>query len=243
GENRDPGDALNQELLSYGNDKPAHIIGVIDDERQSSILAQSKPEIEVCIPQITPKTGFYRVAEGLAMNLVVRTQREPSLMIAELRRVFRDVSPELAGSSFTTMDQVVDASYGDRRMASQLLQLFAGSALLLCIVGLYGSLAYLVTQRTRELGVRLALGAQRHHLMWQVMGRAVLILALGSAIGIAISLGATRMISNMIYGVRPYDAVTLTGATLILMTTGFLASYIPARRAANVDPMQALRAE
>ena len=177
------------------------------------------------------------------MNLAIRTQQDPSRMIPELRKVFRNVSPELAGSSFTTMDQVVDDSYGDRRVASHLLQMFAGSALLLCVVGLYGVLAYAVTQRTRELGVRLALGAQKRQLIWLVMRRAVVILVLGAAVGMAISLAATRIIVNMIYGVRPFDAITLIGATVLLVATGLLASYIPARRAAHVDPLQALRTE
>jgi len=242
GDNRDPGYAINQELLSY-DDKPAHIVGVIDDERQSSIFETSKPEVDVCIPQITPNTGFYRASEGLAMNLAIRTGSEAAVIIPELRRVFRSVSPELEGSSFITMDQVVDDSYGDRRLASHLLELFAGSALLLCVVGLYGILTYVVTQRTRELGVRLALGAQKRQLIWLVMRRAVVILAAGSAVGLALSFAATQIISNMIYGVRSYDAITLSAATGLLVVTGLLASYVPARRAANVDPMQILRAE
>jgi len=243
GDNRDPGYAINQELMSYGSDKLAHIIGVIDDERQSSVLDPSKPEVDVCIPQITPNTSFYRVAEGLAMNLAIRTESEPALVMAELRRVFRSVSPELEGSSFITMDQVVDDSYGDRRVAAHLLEFFAGLALLLCLVGLYGILTYVLTQRTRELGVRLALGAQKRQLVWLVMRRAVVILAAGSAIGLALSLSTTRIMSNLTYGVSPFDAMTLTTATLLLVATGLLASYIPARRAANVDPMQALRRE
>ena len=243
GDNRDPGYAINQELMSYGDDKLAHIIGVIDDERQSSILEQSKPEVDVCIPLITPNTSFYRVSEGLAMNLAIRTESDPAIIIPELRKVFLSVSPELAGSSFITMDQVVDDSYGDRRLASHLLELFAGSALLLCVVGLYGILTYVVTQRTRELGVRLALGAQKRQLIWLVMRRAVVILIFGSAIGLALSLAATRTISSLMYGVRSYDAVTLSAATMLLVATGLLASYLPARRAANVDPMQILRAE
>src|SRR5439155_19255460 len=89
GENQDPGVAIGQELMSYGNDKLAHIIGVLDDERQTSVLEQSKPEIDVCIPQITPDSMFYGVAEGLAMNLAIRTTRRPSEIIPELRNVFR----------------------------------------------------------------------------------------------------------------------------------------------------------
>lgn len=156
-----------QELLSYGNEKPAHIIGLLDDERQASVVEQSQPEIEVCIPQITPDSGFYRVAEGLAMNLAVRTERSPGSFVPELREVLRSASPELAGTTFTTMAQVLDDSYGDQRITARLLQIFAGSALLLCITGLYSLLAYLVTQRTQELGIRFALGAQRQQVIWR----------------------------------------------------------------------------
>jgi len=93
GDNREPGKIVGQELLSYGNEKPAHIIGVLDDERQASVVEQSQPEIEVCIPQITPDSGFYRVAEGLAMNLAVRTERSPGSFVPELREVPSQCQP------------------------------------------------------------------------------------------------------------------------------------------------------
>jgi ABC-type antimicrobial peptide transport system permease subunit len=177
------------------------------------------------------------------MNLVIRTRAQPALVIPELRKVFRSITPELTGSSFMTMEQVVDDSYGDRTMASHLLQLFAGLALLLCVVGLYGILAFIVTQRTQELGVRLALGAEKWHLIWLVMRRAALILALGSSIGLALSFGLARVMSSLTYGVGTNDAITLTAATVLLLMAGLLASYIPARRAANVNPIEALRVE
>jgi predicted permease len=243
GDHRDPAEALGKELLSYDNDKLAHIVGVIDDEHQESVLQPSQPEVEVCIPQITPASGFYRVTEGLAMNLAVRTERTPDSIVPELRQIFRTATPELAGSTFTTMDQVVDDSYGDRRIASRLLQFFGGSALLLSVVGLYGLLAYLVTQRTHEMGVRLALGAQKQNLIWLVMRQAVFILIVGSAAGLIVSLLATRLMSNMLFGVKPYDPLSLLAASLLLAVTGLLAAFIPARRAANVNPIQALRAE
>jgi predicted permease len=243
GDNREPGKIVGQELLSYGNEKPAHIIGVLDDERQASVVAQSQPEIEVCIPQITPDSGFYRVAEGLAMNLAVRTERSPGSFVPELREVLRSASPELAGTTFTTMDQVVDDSYGDQRITARLLQIFAGSALLLCVTGLYSLLAYLVTQRTQELGIRFALGAQRQQVIWLVMRQAGWILLVGSVIGLMVSFFAGRMLANLLFGVKASDVLTLTGANMLLMATGLGAAYIPARRAASVDPMQALRTE
>ena len=243
GDDRDPGKILGEKLLSYGGEKPAEIVGVLDDERQASVAGQSQPEIEVCIPQITPDSGFYRVAEGLAMNLAVRTERSPSSFVPELREVLRSSSPELAGSTFTTMDQVVEDSFGDQRMAARLLQIFGGSALLLCVAGLYGLLAYLVTQRTQELGVRLALGAQREQVIWLVMRQAWWILLTGSVIGLTVSFLSSRMLASFLYGVKTHDALTLGAASLLLLGIGLAAAYVPARRAARMDPMQALRTE
>ena len=243
GDDRDPGKILGEKLLSYGGEKPAEIVGVLDDERQESVAEQSQPEIEVCISQITPDSGFYRVAEGLAMNLAVRTEQSPSSFVPELREVLRSNSPELAGSTFTTMDQVVDDSYGDQRTAARLLQFFGGSALLLCVAGLYGLLTYVVTQRTQELGVRLALGAQRGQMIWLVMQQAGWILLTGSAIGVVVSFFSTRMLAGFLYGVQAHDTLTLSAAILLLLGTGLAAAYLPARRAASVDPMQALRTE
>jgi ABC-type lipoprotein release transport system permease subunit len=218
-------------------------VGVLDDERQASVAEPSQPEIEVCIPQITPASGFYRMAEGLAMNLAIRTEREPASLIPEVREVLRRAAPELAGSTFTTMNQVVADSYGDQQVAALLLQIFAGSALLLCVAGIYGLLAYLVTQRTQELGVRLALGAQREQVIWLVMRQAAWILSAGSALGLAVSFISTRMLASFLYGVQAHDTLTLTAASLLLLGAGLAAAYVPARRAASVDPMQALRVE
>ena len=243
GDDRDPGKILGEKLLSYGDQKSAEIVGVLDDERQASVAEQSQPEIEVCIPQITPDSGFYRVAEGLAMNLAVRTERSPVSFVPELREVLSNTSPELAGSTFTTMDQVVVESYGDQRTAARLLQIFGGGALLLCVAGLYSLLAYLVTQRTQELGVRLALGAQREQVIWLVMRQAWWILLTGSVIGLTVSFLSSRMLASFLYGVETYDALTLCAASLLLLGIGLAAAYVPARRAARLDPMQALRAE
>jgi len=243
GKDHDMDKVVGQELLSYDEDKLAQIVGVVDDERQSSVTEPSLPEIEVCIPQITPKTGFYRAAEGLAMNLAIRTERNPRSFIPELREVLRGTSPELAGSSFTTMDQVVEDSFGNQRMAARLLQIFAGAALLLCVAGLYGLLAYLVSQRTQELGVRIALGAQRGQVIWLVMRQAGWILLAGAATGLAVSFFLKRVLASFLYGVEPHDTMTLGAASLLLLGTGLAAAYIPARRAASVNPMEALRTE
>lgn len=243
GDGRDPSKILGERLLSYSRGKPAEIVGVIDDERQASVSSPSQPEIDVCIPQITPATGFYRVAEGMAMNLAVRTEMNPDVIIPQLRDVLRSTSPELAGSRFTTMNKVVDDSLGNQRIAALLLQAFAGSALLLCLAGLYGSLAYLVTQRTQEVAIRLALGAARQQVIWLVLQQAGWILLAGVSGGLALALASTRMLASFLYGVKTYDALTLTAAMLLILGTGLAAAYVPAGRAASVDPMRALRVE
>jgi hypothetical protein len=157
GEDGDPGKILETPLLGLGKDRQSVVVGVLDDERQVSVAEPSQPEIEVCLPQITPSSGFYQPV-GMAMDLAVRTERDPAAMTPELRRLMRQASPELANSTFTTMDQIVEDSYGSQRLASRLLEIFGGTAFILCIAGIYGLLAYLVTQRTRELGIRIALG-------------------------------------------------------------------------------------
>jgi predicted permease len=243
GQDEDPSKILGEHPLSYARGKPAEIIGVMADERQASVAEPSQPEIDVCLPQITPNSGFYQVAEGLAMQLAVRTEKDPSLFIPELRKVLRESSPELAASTFTTMNQIVADSYGDQRTAARVLQVFAGSALVLCIAGLYGLLTYLVVQRTHEIGIRMALGAERSDVMSLVMREAGWMLLAGSVIGLLLSDIGVRLVTRFIYGVEPYDAVTIVMAIAILAVSGLCAAYLPARRAAKVDPMVALRYE
>ncbi len=243
GEDGDPGKILGETLLNYSKDRRAVVVGVLDDERQVSIAEQSQPEIEVCLPQIRPDSLFYNPAEGMAMDLAVRTDRSPAAMIPQLRELMRRASPELAGSNFTTMDQVVEDSYGSQQLAAMLLEIFGGAALLLCVAGIYGLLAYLVTQRTRELGLRIALGAQRGDVMWLVLRQAGWMLLAGSVAGLILAYLSSLLLRTFLYGVKPHDPWTMSAVTLLLLGGGLMSAYFPARRAAGIDPMQALRSE
>jgi ABC-type antimicrobial peptide transport system permease subunit len=239
----DPSAILGAKLLSLKKNVPARVIGVLDDERQKAVADPAVPEVEFTIPQITPESGFYSALEGIAMDLAVRTDRPTAEMVPELKTVLRQASPEFQGATITTMDQIVEDSFGSQRLAAYLLGIFGGAALLLCIAGLYGLLAYIVTQRTRELGVRVALGASRGNLLWLVMRQAGAMVIVGLVLGSGLALASGRFVRGFLFGVGAHDGLTLTAAAALLFMTGLAAAYLPARRAAAVDPMEALRAE
>lgn len=238
----DPASLLGGQLLNLRKNAPAVIVGIVDDERQTKIGEPSQPEVELCLPQLSPESGIYQSAT-IAMDLAVRTERSPELMIPDLRSILRGANPELANATFDTMDQVVEDSFGSQRLAAHLLQIFGGVALLLSIAGLYGLLAWVVAQRTREMGVRIALGASRGKLLWLVMRQAGTMLLTGVAAGAALAWLTARFVRSYLYGVNAHDGWTMAAAAGLLCASGLLAAYIPARRAAKVDPMVALRAE
>jgi predicted permease len=237
-----PAAIVGSRFMNIRKNATTTVIGVLDDERQSKIEAPSEPEVEFSLPQLTLESGFYQPST-VAMDLAVRTDRAPDAMIPEIRDLLRQASPEMANATFTTMDQVVEDSFGSQRLAAHLLEAFGGAALLIAIGGLYGLLAWVVTQRTREMGVRVALGAGRGSLLWLVLQQASWMLLAGVAVGTGLAFAAGRLLRGYIYGVSAHDGWTMAAAALLLFLSGMLAAYLPARRAAAVDPMVALRAE
>jgi predicted permease len=237
-----PMSIVGSKFWSFRQDAETHIVGILDDQRQMDITGNSQPEVEVCLCQLVPGDSIYNPST-VAMDLAMRTERPTSEMIPELRAILRQGSPELEGATIKAMDQIVEDSYASQRLAAHLLEIFGGSALLLCMTGLYGLLAYVVTQRTREMGVRIALGAQRGSLMWLVMRQASVMLLAGVAGGTGLALASGRLVRAFLYGVNIRDGWTLTGSAALLVVSGLIAAYLPARRASRVSPMEALRAE
>jgi predicted permease len=243
GDDRDPSAILGESLIGFGKSRRSTVVGVLDDERQVSVAEPSQPEIEVCIPQITPESMFYRAAEGMAMDVAVRTSNEPSQLIPELRDVLRASSPDLAASNFTTMDKVVEESFGSQKLAAELLEIFAASALLLTLSGIYGVLAYFVTQRQRELGIRIALGAQRSHIRGLILRQACWMLGMGLIFGTGFAYLSSRWLKVFLYDVKTNDPWTGAAVAGLMFAGGILAALIPAHRAASVDPVEMIRAE
>jgi putative ABC transport system permease protein len=164
-------------------------------------------------------------------------------MASALRSTVWSIDPQLAVAQIQSMDQVISKSTTPRRFSLFLLAGFASLALVLSAVGIYGVMAYSVVRRVHEMGIRIALGAQRRDVMRLVISQGMLLLVLGMVIGTLGALAMTRALASFLYGVRPTDPVTFVAVVVILAGVAFLACYIPARRATRVDPMIALRYE
>jgi predicted permease len=176
-------------------------------------------------------------------TLIARTSAGPARLAGPLRETVRAVDPSLAVSRIKLMSDLVSASLAPRRFVVTLLGIFASLALLMAVIGLYGVISYSVTQRTQEIGIRMALGAQPSGVLSLVIGQGLQLAGIGAAIGLAASLIFSRLLRNQLYGVSSFDPLTFLITALVLMAAALLATYIPARRATRVDPMDALRHE
>jgi predicted permease len=177
------------------------------------------------------------------MLIVMRTYGDPELLPDALRNEVHKLDPALAVADVQLMDKIVDTSISTPRFAFVLVGLFAGLAIVLAAVGVYGVIAYTVSQRTQEFGLRLALGAQRADLVRLVLGQSARLVVPGAILGMLLTLGLARVLRSLIYGVSPTDPTILSSVALLVLFVALIASYRPARRATKADPMTTLRAE
>jgi putative ABC transport system permease protein len=236
-------DIIGKFSVSLAKGRDVKIVGVMDDFRQAAVNEPAVPEIDFCAPQLKPTDGFYQPTFQAHLELAVRTELAPAAVVPEIRRAMAATNADLESAEFQTMDEIVDDSIGSQLLAAHLLEIFSGSALLVALAGLYGLLTYLVAQRTHELGVRIALGAQRSTILGMMLRQAGWLIALGAAVGVALSYFSTRMLSSFLFGVKPHDVANMLLVTVLLIACGMLAAFLPARKAATVDPMEALRSE
>jgi len=237
------GDAVGKQFRFGRKPVAATVIGVIDDIHQDSLTDASRPEFYLCIPQIARDNPLYVSIVSKYMEIAIRTEIAPGTMIAELRRQIADVNPHLAIGEFSSMSEAVEDSIGAQKLAAGVVSVFGGLALLITLVGLYGLLTYMVEQRTREIGIRMALGAARSAVIRMVMRQALLLMAYGAAAGVCIALWSNRLLHAFLFVVTASDPWTIAVAPLGLVLCGLVAAAIPARRAAGLDPVEALRAE
>jgi ABC-type antimicrobial peptide transport system permease subunit len=211
------------------------VVGIVGNTRQATL--DRAPMTELYLP--------YRQASWAAADfgLVIRTRNEPTAIVTTVRVAIRELDPTQPIYNVKTMREVQSDSISDRRLYMRLLGSFATVALLLAMAGIYGVISYGVTQRTREFGIRLALGSETAVIRRMVVWDGARLALIGLAIGIPGALMTTRLIGSVLYGVARTDPVTYASVAAILVGVGLLASYIPARRAVNVDPIIAMRAE
>lgn len=231
------GDAIGKRLGFFEDDPDKQvwreIVGVVGNVRHKAL------ELEV-----TPEVYFpYKQLPRNFMNLVVRSASDPSSMVPAIRNQVLSVDKDQPVSDIMTMDQRVARSVASSRFVMSLLGAFSMLALGLAAVGIYGVMAYLVTQRTQEIGVRMALGAQKRDVLKLVVGKGMALAVIGIAIGLVASLALTRLMRSLLFEVTPTDWLTFVITSVVLLTVALLACYIPARRATKVDPLVALRYE
>jgi putative ABC transport system permease protein len=206
------------------------IVGIVGNIHHRGLDVDSQPEY------YTPHTQF----PVRAMILAVRSTQEPSSLTSAIRREILSLDPDQPIANVRTLEAVVADSVAPRRLSVVLLGVFAGIALLLAAVGTYGVISYLVVQRTHEIGVRMALGAQRRDVLALVVGHALKLVGIGTLLGLILALFSTRTLSTLLYSVGAFDVATFVLVTLVLAAIALLASYIPALRATRADPMIAL---
>ena len=237
---------LGQQIEVGDEGKPrewATIVGVIEDSHQRTAGESPLPEFDVNLEQLAPADDLYTILATFHADLAVRARVAPNIIEDSIRHDVHALEPEIAIQDLEPMQQVVDDSLGDQTLAARLLAIFALAALLIAVAGIYGLLAYSVSQRTRELGVRLALGAQRGDIVWLILRHALVLLAVGVAAGLVVAWAASGVMRSFLYGAAAWNAATILLVVLALGLCGITASYLPARRAAAVDPVEALRTE
>jgi len=223
------------------SDETVQIIGVVKDARQVAVREMRDlylpPSPEIFVPL------YQHAGATLDLGLLVRTASDPTTATDPVRRQVRAIDAGQPVYDVQTLQELTDNALGPARLALVLLGIFAGIALLIASVGLYAIVAYAVSQRRQEIGIRMALGARREDVLRLMIRQGMIWAGSGLALGLVASLALTRLMSALLYGVRPNDAATFFAVSIVLVSVALLASYVPARKAAEVDPMVALRAE
>jgi macrolide transport system ATP-binding/permease protein len=211
------------------------VIGVVEDVKEGPLDAEARPAIYFA----------YNQSPDLSYEIVVRTSQDAAMVLPMLTATIREIDPGIAVSNVATMKGKIESSPAAylHRSSAWLVGGFAAVALVLSVVGLYGVIAYSVSQRTREIGVRMALGAQRGSVYGMILREAGWLIAAGVVVGLACSVGAGMLMRTLLFGVHAWDGPTLVAVAAVLGVFALMASYVPARRAASVNPVDALRAE
>jgi predicted permease len=227
---------IGRHVAMEGDNRPdLEIVGVVKDAKYQSLRDRPTGMFFVDLDQNKIPDTF--------SDLVVRVAGRPEALLPQIRAAIRSVDPNLAVWDVMTLSEAVDRSLGLEKLLAKLASFFGGLALLLASIGLYGVMAYSVARRTNEIGIRMALGAQPSAVLGMVLRESALLVGLGLIVGIPAALASGRYVSSQLFGLAPNDPVTISGASAVLLAVALVASFLPARRAAMLDPLTALREE
>jgi putative ABC transport system permease protein len=239
-----------QVLLRYdpypvNEERPRQIVGVVGDVKHSGLGQPAPPFMYTSLLQQPAVYPGGAIVAHLWQTLAIRTApgAHRGDLAQSVKKIVSELDPDQPVGEAMTMDQVLAGSMGDYQAYMKLLAIFAGIAVLLAVMGIYGVMSYYVSQRTREIGIRVALGANSRNVLGLVVKLAAKLALIGVVVGIALALGVARLIATFLYGVSPSDPITYASVAAVLIAVALLASFIPARRATKVDPMTALRYE
>ena len=222
-------------------ERPRQIVGIVGNVKQFVLTMDPQPQSFVAISQLPAHTVAGWTESRVHKSLVIRSQSMSAGLIENVRKVMSQLAPDSPVFGVRTVEQTVLNSARPWSVLSQLLGIFAGMALILAAIGIYGVISYSVGERSHELGLRMALGAQRKNVLRLVLGQAMMLSVLGVMIGVAGSFAAVPLLAEFLYGVKPHDVLTTVLVSSLLIAVTFFASYIPARHATAIDPMQTLR--
>jgi predicted permease len=221
---------------------PRQIAGIVGNVREAGLTESGRGAMYVPASQVT--NGITQlINKAVPLAWIVRTARDPLALANAVQHEFLTVDGQMPVSKFRTMDQVISASTARQSFNMLLLTIFAGVALLLASIGIYGLMSYSVGQRTREIGIRVALGASRRETLRMVLLHGLRLSAIGMAVGLAGAFSLTGLISKLLFGVKPTDPAAFAAVAATLAVVACIATYIPARRATKIDPLVALRYE
>ena len=229
--NQDP---IGKRVLTGFHENPLEIVGVAADTLHDNLKAESYPVMYL---------PYRQRSTNLPLILLLRSDSDAVMVATTVRQQVRELDSQLPLYDVKTMDQVLYSALGRPRFMTLLFGMFAGLAVLLALIGVYGVMSYVVAENTREIGIRLALGAQRSHILKLVLGQGSVLVLIGITIGVGVAFAVTRWMSSVLFGVTPTDPTTFISVSVLLAIVALVACYLPARRGAKVDPIIALRSE
>jgi putative ABC transport system permease protein len=228
--------------MMFGFDQPWRIVGVVADAKQFDLQSAAPSTVFVPVLQLANAEGKFQSGQR-ALKFVVRTAGAPLQLSAAVRQVMLEIEPHLPLTRLRSMEQILARSMAQERFNMLLVGVFAALGLLLAAIGIYGVMAYAVAQRTPEIGLRMALGAQGRDVLSLVFKHGLALTLAGLGLGLAGAVALTRLMKSYLFGVSATDPVTFASVTFLLIIVALLACFLPARRATKVDPMVALRCE